>query len=102
MNTHTYNNVQPTDTPAYVANGMIGLRVPPIPCLARTAFVQGYVGFGPADRVEEMLPVLYPLGVSCGPEIDRATHNFYVKTMSGYYGAPMSSSHCAVWAARIA
>ena len=68
MKTYTYTNPTPMDPAAYLANGVIGLRLPRIPFLADTAFVQGYVGVGPEDGVEEMLPIPYPLG--CDLAID--------------------------------
>ncbi|MFW5802798.1 MAG: hypothetical protein ACOCWJ_02665 [Verrucomicrobiota bacterium] len=43
---------------------------------------------------------LFPLDISCGKDIDKATRAYYCRSMSSYYGMPMSSAYCSVWAAR--
>ena len=47
--------------PAYVANGLIGLRVREIPLMAGMTLVNGVVGENPERRVEAAAPVPYPL-----------------------------------------
>ena len=44
---------------------------------------------------------LFPLHHSYGDATDIATQRLFAKTMHTYYGMPMSSSNCAVWAARM-
>jgi hypothetical protein len=52
---------RPEYLPAYVSNGLIGLRCPWIPFLDGTAMVQGFSGIDPADGVEGFSRVPYPL-----------------------------------------
>ena len=47
--------------PAYVANGLIGLRVREMPLMAGMALVNGVAGEHPERRVEAAAPVPYPL-----------------------------------------
>lgn len=49
------------DLPAYVSNGLIGLRVREIPLLAGMALVNGVVGEHPERRIEAAANVPYPL-----------------------------------------
>ncbi len=53
----------PDRNDAYVANGVIGLLVPEVPCFARRAFVSGFVALGPEAEGEEQFPAPYPLGL---------------------------------------
>jgi trehalose/maltose hydrolase-like predicted phosphorylase len=49
------------DLPAYVSNGLIGLRVRAQPLQAGMALVSGYVGEDPERRIEGAAPAPYPL-----------------------------------------
>lgn len=49
------------DLPAYVSNGLIGLRVRCQPLQAGMALVSGYVGEDPERRIEAAAPAPYPL-----------------------------------------
>jgi hypothetical protein len=49
------------DLPAYVSNGLIGLRVRYQPLQAGMALVSGYVGEDPERRIEAAAPAPYPL-----------------------------------------
>ncbi|MEV1287041.1 hypothetical protein [Micromonospora sp. NPDC049679] len=48
-------------TPAYVSNGLVGLRVCPVPLLAGVATVNGFVGMEPHTGVEGYAQAPYPL-----------------------------------------
>lgn len=50
-----------SDLPAYVGNGMIGLRVREIPLLAGSAILNGVVGPDPDKGIEAAVPIPYPL-----------------------------------------
>jgi protein-glucosylgalactosylhydroxylysine glucosidase len=52
---------RPEHLPAYVGNGLIGLRCPWIPFLDGTAMVNGFAGIDPGDGVEGFSRVPYPL-----------------------------------------
>jgi len=52
---------RPEHLPAYLGNGLIGLRCPPIPFLDGTAMVNGFAGIDPADGVEGFSRVPFPL-----------------------------------------
>lgn len=49
------------DLPAYVSNGLVGLRIREIPLLAGMALVSGVAGEHPERRIESAAPVPYPL-----------------------------------------
>ncbi len=53
MYTHKLEQPLPGTQPAYLANGLIGLRVPPIPLPQGTALVNGDVGLSPEKETEE-------------------------------------------------
>jgi hypothetical protein len=53
---------QPDFLPAYLSNGLIGLRVGHIPLLYGIAMLSGFEGLDPATLVESFAPVPYPLG----------------------------------------
>ncbi|GIH17483.1 glycoside hydrolase family 65 protein [Rugosimonospora africana] len=53
---------QPDYLPAYLSNGLIGLRVGHIPLLYGIAMLSGFEGLDPATLVESFAPVPYPLG----------------------------------------
>jgi trehalose/maltose hydrolase-like predicted phosphorylase len=52
---------RPEHLPAYLGNGLIGLRCPPIPFLDGTAMVNGFAGIDPSDGVEGFSRVPFPL-----------------------------------------
>lgn len=54
------------DLPAYVANGLVGLRVREIPMLPGSAIVNGVVGLHVEELVEAAVPVPYPLAADIG------------------------------------
>ncbi len=49
------------DLPAYVSNGLIGLRVLDIPLISGVALLNGYAGLHPTARVEAAARAPYPL-----------------------------------------
>jgi len=57
----THEGPRNGDLPAYVSNGLIGLRVREVPLIAGMAVVNGVAGEDPERRVEAALPVPYPL-----------------------------------------
>jgi trehalose/maltose hydrolase-like predicted phosphorylase len=52
---------QPAFLPAYVGNGLIGLRVPRLALRDGVAIVSGFAGEHPSDRVESFARAPYPL-----------------------------------------
>lgn len=52
--------------PAYVGNGVIGLRAPRVPFVGGVAIVNGFAGIHPTDRVESFARAPYPLGGDIG------------------------------------
>ncbi|MBI2724221.1 MAG: glycoside hydrolase family 65 protein [Chloroflexi bacterium] len=69
---------KPGFMPAYLSNGVVGLRVPHIPLLGGLAILNGYTGKDPEARVEGSTPVPFPLatdiqinGVSLARALDR-------------------------------
>lgn len=56
--------------PAYVGNGLVGLRIRELPLLAGSAIVNGTVGLHPEKRIEAAAPIPYPLAGDIG--IDEA------------------------------
>ena len=54
------------DLPAYVANGLVGLRVREIPILPGSAIVSGVVGLHVEEPVEAAVPIPYPLAADIG------------------------------------
>lgn len=62
MHTETLVAPQPGQPPAYLANGLVGLRVPPIPLPGGTALVGAWVGLSPEKALEEYAPAPYPVG----------------------------------------
>jgi trehalose/maltose hydrolase-like predicted phosphorylase len=51
------------ELPAYVSNGVIGLRIRPNPLDAGMALVSGYTGLHPVRQIEAAATVPYPLGL---------------------------------------
>ena len=49
------------ELPAYLSNGLIGLRVREMPLMAGVAIVSGVAGEHPVRRIEAALPIPYPL-----------------------------------------
>jgi len=62
MKTHRIEKPIPGAQPAYLANGLIGLRIPQIPLPQGTALVNGYVGLAPDTGNEQYAPAPYPVG----------------------------------------
>jgi trehalose/maltose hydrolase-like predicted phosphorylase len=54
------------DLPAYVSNGLIGLRIVEIPLISGVALLNGYVGLHPNARVEAAARAPYPLAGDIG------------------------------------
>ena len=52
------------DLPAYLSNGLIGLRVREVPFIAGIAIVSGVAGEHPQKRIEAAMPVPYPLAAN--------------------------------------
>src|SRR6478672_7973918 len=50
------------ELPAYVSNGLIGLRVRPVPLFQGMALVSGFAGEHPERRIEAAAIAPYPLG----------------------------------------
>jgi protein-glucosylgalactosylhydroxylysine glucosidase len=68
---------RPEYIPAYIANGLIGLRVPRIPFQRGTAMVNGFAGIDVNDGVEGFARVPFPLGADIqvdGVWLTNATH----------------------------
>ena len=51
------------DLPAYLSNGLIGLRVRPNPLLTGSMMVSGYSGEDPVHRIDAAAPAPYPLAL---------------------------------------
>src|SRR3954452_669742 len=54
---------RPDHVPAYVSNGLVGLRLPKVPLNGGLAIVNGFVGEHPVDHVPALNPAPYPVGV---------------------------------------
>src|SRR6185312_5003024 len=52
---------QPRFLPAYLSNGVIGLRSPRIPLIDGVAILSGFAGVHPVDKVEGFAQAPYPL-----------------------------------------
>ncbi len=63
MNTHHLKQIAPGTPLAYLANGLVGLRLAPIPLPGGTALVNGFVGLSPEKRTEEYADAPYPVGL---------------------------------------
>jgi len=66
MKTHRIEQPLPGAQPAYLANGLIGLRVPQLPLPQGTALVNGFVGLSPEVGTEQYAPAPYPVGADLG------------------------------------
>ncbi len=62
MKTHTITETHITDKPAYLANGLIGLRIGAIPLPGGAALVNGFNGLDPERRSEAYADAPYPIG----------------------------------------
>ena len=62
MRKHRIEKPIPGAQPAYLANGLIGLRVGQIPLLQGAALVNGFVGLSPEKGNEEYADAPYPAG----------------------------------------
>lgn len=63
VKTHRITAAEPHFQPAYLANGLIGLRVAPIPLPGGAALVNGFVGLSPEMGGEEYNDAPYPVGL---------------------------------------
>src|SRR4051794_9317374 len=61
MSPAAVTSVGGTDLPAYVSNGLIGLRVLPIPLLSGVVLVSGFTGLHPEVQVDAAAQAPYPL-----------------------------------------
>jgi len=59
---HRIDQYRPDYQPAYLANGLVGLRVGPNPLLGGVAFINGFVGLYERFSIESYAPAPYPLG----------------------------------------
>ena len=74
MKTHTPERPIAGNPPANLDNGLVGLRVDPIPLPRGTALVSGFVGLSPEKATEESADALYPAGAatfSLAPRVAR-------------------------------
>ncbi len=62
MRTHRIEKPMPGCQPAYLANGLVGLRIPQIPLPQGTALVNGFVGLSPETGHEQCGDAPYPVG----------------------------------------
>jgi len=62
MRTHRIEQPIPGAEPAYLANGLVGLRIPQTPLPQGTALVNGFVGLSPEKDHEEYADAPYPVG----------------------------------------
>ncbi len=62
MKTHRMTELPLHARPAYVANGLVGLRVAPVPFTRGTALVGGYYGVSAVRATEELAEAVYPVG----------------------------------------
>lgn len=60
------DGVRGNDLPAYVANGLVGLRVREIPALPGSAIINGVVGLHVEEAIEAAVPIPYPLAMDIG------------------------------------
>jgi hypothetical protein len=65
MKTYSTTDHTPGRPLAYLANGLIGLRLQPLPFLRGSALVNGFVGESPEKALEESAEVPWPLGWDC-------------------------------------
>ncbi len=66
MKTLTIKQFDPYLPPAYLANGLIGLRVGQIPLTGGTALVNSYIGKSPTKESDEYAAAPYPVGADIG------------------------------------
>lgn len=62
MKTHSINKTRVAHHPAYLANGLIGLRIGEIPLLRGKALVNGFNGLDPERRSDAYAEAPYPVG----------------------------------------
>ena len=62
MHTHTITDYRPDFPPAYLANGIVGLRIGKIPLLHASALLNGFYGLHEVEAVEAIAPAPYPVG----------------------------------------
>lgn len=66
LSPHRVRGARENDLPAYVGNGLVGLRIREVPLLAGACIVSGVVGLHPDDGLEAAISVPYPLGGDIG------------------------------------
>jgi hypothetical protein len=64
--TRTVTEYKPEYEPAYVANGLVGLRVGKFALVDGAALVNGFVGEHEVERMESYAPAPYPVGADIG------------------------------------
>jgi hypothetical protein len=98
------------DLPAYVSNGVIGLRVrcqPLQPGMVVPRRGDAVVSHDDYRKTEEKgatpdpLMGVWPFGFCLSPEQERATLSFYLDLADDYIGSPMLSALYGAWAARL-
>ncbi len=62
MKTHRVTETRHGAPEAYLANGLVGLRIPPVPLPGGTALVSGFVGRSSEKGIEECAHAPYPVG----------------------------------------
>jgi len=62
MQSTKLTNYRPENAPAYLANGLVGLRIGGLPLPHGTALVNGFFGVSPEKNTEEYAPAPYPVG----------------------------------------
>lgn len=65
MRCYAVDVLRPGRQPAYLANGLVGLRPRPLPFERGSALVNGFVGESPEKAVEEYAEAPWPLGWDC-------------------------------------
>jgi trehalose/maltose hydrolase-like predicted phosphorylase len=66
MKTYCVTELRPSDPPAYVSNGFVGLRLNQVPLLRPTALVNGAVQHHPLHGTTETARAPFPLGLNIG------------------------------------
>ena len=65
MFTSVITEYRPHFAPAYVANGLVGLRIGGNPFVGGTALLNGFVGKHELEQVEGYAPAPYPSAATC-------------------------------------
>ncbi|CAN5557971.1 hypothetical protein BH10PSE4_BH10PSE4_32090 [soil metagenome] len=85
------------ELPAYVSNGLIGLRVRDVPLTTGMTLLSGYSGEHYERQIEAAAVAPYPLA----PAEEKATLELYLGMARDYIGSPMLSALYGAWAARL-